>query len=137
VQKLLAPNGVEVVGLLAEASLETLMRLTALPGGTRVGVACNEWTGTENVKLSIQNAGLKHLRLVPGCGRDTASLRRMLQETSVVVCSSLVAGKIRAMAPRGAEIIVDDRRLDRAGIEMLRRRLAEREAGSGGLPKAR
>jgi GntR family transcriptional regulator len=136
VQKLLAGTGIEAVGLLAEASLETLMRLTALPEDTKVGVACNEWTGTENVKLSIQNAGLKHLRLVPGCGRDEASLRRMVREASVVVCSSLVAGKIRAMAPRGTEIIVDDRRLDRAGIEMLRRRLWELQSrsreGSGG-----
>lgn len=125
VQKLLARTGVEVVGLMAEASLETLMALTALPEGTRVGVACNEWTGTENVKLSIQNAGLTHLRLVPGCGQDRESLRRMLNEASVVVCSSLVAGRIRSRARRGTQIIVDDRRLDPAGIEMLRRRLAE------------
>jgi hypothetical protein len=90
-------------------------------------VACNEWAGTENVKLSIQNAGLKHLRLVPGCGAEPDTLRRMLKEASVVVCSSLVAGKIRGMAARGAEIIVDDRRLDRAGIEMLRRRIHDLE----------
>lgn len=132
VQALLAKTRGEVVGLLAEASLETLMRLTALPAGTRVGVACNEWTGTENVKLSIQNAGLTHLRLVPGAGQDAESLRRMLQEASVVVCSSLVAGKIRAMAGEGTEILVDDRRLDRAGVEMLRRRLADLQPDGGG-----
>ncbi len=38
VKALLARTGREVVGLLAEASLETLMRLTALPEGTKVGV---------------------------------------------------------------------------------------------------
>jgi len=131
VQTLLTKARIEVVGLLAEASLETLMRLTALSEGTKVGVACNEWTGTENVKLSIQNAGLTHLRLVPGCGREPQSLRKMLKEASVVVCSSLVAGKIRGMGPRGTEIIVDDRRLDRAGIEMLRRRLGELQGRDG------
>jgi GntR family transcriptional regulator len=122
-QQLLAESAIEVVGLLAEASLETLMRLTALPEGTKVGVACNEWMGTENVKLSIQNAGLMHIHLVPGCGQDPKSLRQMLKEVSVVVCSSLVAAKIQTMAPRGTEILIDDRRLDQAGIEMLRQRL--------------
>jgi len=132
VQRMLGKAKIEVVGLLAEASLETLIRLTALPEAAKVGVACNEWTGTENVKLSIQNAGLTHLRLVPGCGRDAPSLRRMVKEASVVVCSSLVAGKIRAMAPSGTEIIVDDRRLDPAGIAMLRRRLQQLQASDGG-----
>ena len=132
VQRLLAKSQTEVAALLAEASLEILMRLTALPEATRVGVACNEWTGTENVKLRIQNAGLTHLRLVPGCGQDTESLRRMLREASVIVCSSLAAGKIRDMARRGTEILVDDGRLDRAGIEMLRRRLGELQARDDG-----
>jgi GntR family transcriptional regulator len=122
-QQLLAESGIEVVGLLAEASLETLIRLTTLPAGTKVGVACNEWMGTENVKLSIQNAGLMHIHLVPGCGQDPQSLRQMLKDVSVVVCSSLVAVKIQTMAPRGTEILIDDRRLDQAGIEMLRQRL--------------
>lgn len=139
VEQLLAGTGTEVVGLLAEASLDTLLRLTALSEGTKVGVACNAWTGTENVKMSIQNAGLRHLRLVPGCGEDMASLRRMVKQASVVVCSSLVAEKIRALAPEGMEILVDDRRLDRSGIEMLRRRLGEiqRRDGDRRLPGSR
>jgi DNA-binding transcriptional regulator YhcF (GntR family) len=135
VQSLLAKTGMEVVGLLAEATLKTLMRLTALSEGTKVGVACNGWTGTENAKLSIQNAGLTHLRLVPGCGKDEESLRRMLKEASVVVCTSLVEGKIRTMAPPATEIIVDDRRLDRAGMEMLRRHLAELQARDNTPPQ--
>lgn len=131
-QSLLAKSAIEVVGLLAEASLETLRRLTALPEGTKVGVACNEWIGTENVKLSIQNAGLTHIHLVPGCGQDPKSLRQMLKEVSVVVCSSLVAAKIRTLAPSGTEILVDDRRLDQAGIEMLRQRLDTLQATDAG-----
>lgn len=129
VQALLAEVPREVVALLAEASLDTLRCLTALPEGTKVGVACQEWTGTDNVKLSIQNAGLTHIHLVPGCGTDPETLRQMLKEVSVVVCSSLVAAQIRTMAPRRTEILVDDRRLDPAGIEMLRQRLETLAAG--------
>jgi len=129
VQSLLRKANVEVVGLMAEASLDTLMRLTALPEGTKVGVACNEWTGSQNVKLSIENAGLRNIQLVMGCGAEPESLKRMLKGARIVVCSSLVAKKIRNLAPKGMEIIVDDRTLDKGGLEMLRQRLAQLAAG--------
>jgi GntR family transcriptional regulator len=130
VQKLLRKANIEVVGLMAEASLETLMRLTALPGGTKVGVACFEWTGSQNVRLSIENAGLTNIQLVMGCGAEPESLRRMLREARIVVCSSLVAKRIRRLAAKGTEIIVDDRTLDQGGLEMLRQRLAQLAAGT-------
>jgi len=129
VQNLLRKAKIEVVGLMAEASLETLMRLTALPDRTKVGVACNEWTGSQNVKLSIENAGLKNIELVMGCGAERESLKRMMKEARVVVCSGVVASKIRAVAPKGTEIIVDDRTLDKGGLEMLRQRLAQLTVG--------
>jgi len=125
IQKLLRSEPIEVVGLMMDATLETLMRLTALPEGTKVGVACNEWTGSRNVKLSIDNAGLKNIQIVMGCGAEPESLKRMMKEARVVVCSGLVANKIRALAPQGTEIIVDDRTLDKGGLEMLRQRLAQ------------
>jgi GntR family transcriptional regulator len=129
VKDLLAETGIEVVGLMVEAGLETLMRLTALPEGTKVGVACHDWTGAENLKRSIENAGLKHLHLVSGCGQDRESLNKVIEEASVIVCSILVEKKIRGMTPRDKEIIVDDRRLDKAGIEMLRSHLKDLSAG--------
>jgi len=125
VQALVAGTGIEVFALMVDTSLEALMRLTALPEGTTVGVACTAPTGAENMKLSIQRAGLKHLRVVTGCGDERPALRRMLESAAVVVCSSLVETTVRALAPRGKEIIVDHKRLDQAGIEMLRSRLAE------------
>lgn len=125
VQKLLRKADVEVVGLMADASLESLMRLTALPEGTKVGVACYEWTGSENLRLSIENAGLKHIQLVMGCGAEPESLKRMVKEARVVVCTSLVAKRVRTLAPKGVEIIVDDRTLNKGGLELLRQRLAQ------------
>lgn len=119
VKTLLAGAPVEVVGLLAEASQGTLMRLAGLPRGTKVGV-------TAGMRLAIRNAGLTHLRLVSSSDRDAPGLRRMLKKASVVISSSPAARKLRAMASGGTEILVDDRRLDRAGIEMIRRSLAER-----------
>ncbi len=129
VQKLLRKAKIEVVGLMAEASVETPMRLTTLPEGTKVGVACHERTRSQNVKLSIENAGLSNIQLVMGCGAEPESLKRILKEARVVVCSGLVDGKIRALAPKETEIIVDNRTLDKGGMEMLRQRLAQLAAG--------
>jgi hypothetical protein len=88
-----------------------------------------QWTGSENLRLSIENAGLKHIQLVMGCGAEPESLKRMAKEARVVVCTSLVAKKVRAVAPRGVEIIVDDRALNRDGLERLRQRLVQLAAG--------
>jgi GntR family transcriptional regulator len=132
VQSLLQGSGIEAVAVMVDTSLDTLMRLISLPEGTSVGVACTTWVGVENVKLSVQRAGLKHLRLISGCGEDKASLRRMMAEASVIVCSSLVEKKIRALAPKDKEIIVDNKRIDKAGVEMLRSRLIEIASGEDG-----
>jgi len=123
VQALLSETGMEAIALLVEMSLDTLMRLTTLPEGTKVGVACYNWAGSENMKLSIENAGLKHLRLILGCGQDRRSLLKMLKEATVIVCSNLMEEKIRNLAPQGKEIIVNQKKLEKAGIEMLRSRL--------------
>jgi DNA-binding transcriptional regulator YhcF (GntR family) len=125
VQAALANTKIEVMGLLVEAGLETLMRLTTLAKGTKIGVACYEWAGTVNLKLSIENAGFKHLQLVPGCGEDEPGLLSMINQVSIIVCSILVAEKIQALTPKDKEIIVDDRRLDKGGIEMLRSRIKD------------
>jgi len=129
VQGLLEDSGMEVVALMVDTSLETLMRLTSLPEGTKVGVACTTAAGAENMKLSIQRAGLGHLRVMTGCGEERSSLKKMISEASVVVCSSLVESKLRTLVPKGKEFIVDNKRIDKAGIEMLRSRLMEIYAG--------
>ena len=132
VQSLLEDSGLEVVALMVDTSLETLMRLTSLPEGTKVGVACTTAAGAENMKLSIQRAGLKHLRVITGCGEKRSGLQKMMAEASVVVCSSLVEDKLRSLAPKSKEIIVDNKKIDKSGIEMLRSRLVELTSGGYG-----
>lgn len=132
VQALLVGTGIEVVALMVDTSLEALMRLTSLPEGTKVGVACVDWTASENMKLSIERAGLKHLRVVLGSGEEKESLRKMVKGASVVVCSSLIEKKVRAVASKDKEIIVEHWRLEKAGIEMLRSRLMSLVSGDYG-----
>jgi hypothetical protein len=47
----------------------------------------------------------------------------------VIVCSSLVEKRLRALVPKGKELIVDNKRIDPAGIAMLRSRLQEMAPG--------
>ncbi|MEW6264452.1 MAG: GntR family transcriptional regulator [Thermodesulfobacteriota bacterium] len=125
VKALLAGTGIEVVALLIEMSLDNLMRLTTLPEGTKVCLVCADSRGSENMKLSVEKAGLTHLELAMGCDQKPESLRAMLNDSSVIFCSRLVEEKIKSLAPPGKEIIVQDQRLDEGGIEMLRARLRE------------
>lgn len=120
----------EVVALMVDTSLDTLMRLTALPDGTTVGVACTTKPGSENMKLSIQRAGLKHLQVITGCAEKKGSIEKMISEASVIVCSSLVESQLRTLVPKNKELVVDNKRIDPAGIAMLRSRLLEMNAGS-------
>ncbi|MCU0592550.1 MAG: GntR family transcriptional regulator [Desulfobacterales bacterium] len=129
VQSLLEGSGMEVVALMVDTSLDTLMRLTALPDGTTVGVACTTKSGSENMKLSIQRAGLKHLQVITGCAEKKGSMEKMIAEASVIVCSSLVEDRLRALVPKTKELIVDNKRIDQAGIAMLRSRLLEMKPG--------
>lgn len=112
VKRLLGGSALDIVGLLTVPRQETLMRLAALPRGARVAV-------TEGVRLAVGSAGLTHVRLLRSPG--ARALRR--GKPSVVVCSSRAARKLTLVAGRGAEVVVDDGRLDRAGIETIRRRL--------------
>ncbi len=46
------------------------------------------------------------------------------------MCTSLVAKRVRTVASREVEIIVDDRTLNKGGLELLRQRLAQLVSGT-------
>jgi hypothetical protein len=58
---------------------------------------------------------------------DAAGLARLLERAEVVVTTSDSAVRLRELAP-GKEVVVEDSRLDRSGIELVRNLL--RRAGS-------
>jgi GntR family transcriptional regulator len=119
VERLLGGLGVPVIALLAEVHLETLHRLAQLPPGTRVGVASAEPETAHNVEHSIANAGLPNIVFVGSCPVEGAALGRLVRRVDVIVCSTPVAERVRLLVGSGAEVIVDDRALDKRAIEML------------------
>jgi DNA-binding transcriptional regulator YhcF (GntR family) len=120
VKAALAAESVPVVALVTEASIATLLRLSELPEGSTVGVVCTTPKGSQNLLRSVQSAGLAHLKPVLASADDPWSISRMLEETSVVVCSEQAAPKMRASLPPTAEVIISNRTIDRAGLDLLR-----------------
>jgi DNA-binding transcriptional regulator YhcF (GntR family) len=127
VQDIVEPHGIEVIALLAEATLESLQRLMELPSGTLVGVVGWGRTCMENLSRSIEGAGLDHLNFVQVyVDQESGEVLAALSEVEVVVCASVTARRLRELAaPQDLEIIEEDRILDQGGIEMLGRMLRQ------------
>ena len=124
VKATLASASVPVAALLTEANLSTLLRLSEFPEGATVGLVCATPKGTQNLLRSIQSAGLTHLKTVLASADDPWSVERMLEATSVVVCSEQAADKLRGTLPPTVEVIMSNRTIDRGGIDLLRDALA-------------
>ena len=127
VQDLVEPFGVETVALLAEATIESLRRLTELPAGTPVGVVGWGRTCMENHSRSLEGAGLEHLdfRSVY-IDQSTEEILGTLDGVRAVACATITAKKLRELGvPKELEIIEEDRTLDKGGIEMLGRMLRQ------------
>ncbi len=127
VEELVGPRGLETVALLAEATLDGIRRLAELPPGTKVGVLGNSRTCSDNLLNSLVGAGMDHLdlfQIYEDVGKD---IGEHLEETEVVVCGSPMAGRLSALGlpPAGTEVILQDRTLDKGGIEMLGRILRD------------
>jgi hypothetical protein len=134
VERLLTDTGIPVIALLTEVHLETLHRLAQLPPGTRVGVASADVETTHNLEHSIVNAGLPNIALLGSCPAEGAALGRLVRQVEVMVCSTPAAERVRALAGSAVQVIIDDRALDKRGIEMLAALLVRQ--GSGETPAA-
>src|SRR5918911_1426986 len=120
VQELMEPLGIETVALLADATLESLQRLTELPPGTPVGIVGNSQTCMENLSLSLEGAGLDHLNLTETYVEREDETRALIGKVPVVVCSSFTAKRLREFgAPEDLEILEEDRTLDKGGLQIV------------------
>ena len=127
VQEIVEPRGIEAVALLAEATLESLQRLTELPSGTPVGVMGWGRTCMENFSSSIEGAGLDHLDFLQVyVDQRPEEVLDALGRVEAVVCASVTARRLRELGvPEELEIIEEDRILDQGGIEMLGKMLRQ------------
>lgn len=132
VERFIEGHDLEAIGMLAMATLENLRRLKDLPAGTKVGVLGDIKEGVYNLLRSIEGAGLDHLDLVSAYG-EGEEMREILQRVEAVVCSSRVAQTLPELgATPDLKVIVEDRTLDRWGIDMLGQLLAQSARGESG-----
>jgi hypothetical protein len=108
-----------VIALLAEVHLETLHRLAQLPARTRVGVVSVTPETAHNLEHSIANAGLPNIVFAGSCPAEGAALARLVRRVDVIVCSTPAVERVRRLVGSPADVIVDDRALDRRAVEML------------------
>lgn len=118
----LLPRALPVVALLPQASLDTLVRLLAVPPGTALGVVCEDPEGIQNLLESLHRAGVRRLQIHSATVNDRPALEELVNQVEVIVSTTECAAELRAMAP-GREVVVEDGRLDRSGIELVRRML--------------
>src|SRR5215217_2415636 len=98
VQEIMEPRGIETVALLAEATLESLQRLTELPSGTPVGVVGWGRTCMENLSSSLEGAGLDHLDFVQVyVDQGAEEVLATLGSVRAAVCSSVTARILREL----------------------------------------
>ena len=119
VERLLRGRAVPVIALLAEAHLETLHQLAQLPPGTRAGVVSVAAETAHNLEHSIANAGLPNITLAGACPAEGPALPRLVRRVDVIICSTTVAERVRALAGPTVRVILDDRALDQRAVEML------------------
>ncbi|HSR24992.1 MAG TPA: GntR family transcriptional regulator [Candidatus Eisenbacteria bacterium] len=124
VDSLLVSDRTPVLALLPAASMDTLFRLLQLPAGTPVGVIGDDHEAVENLRRSLERSGLNRLNLLGAALDDGAAVTGVLERARLVVTLSDCADELRAVAP-GVELVVEDGRLDRHDLELVRRLLAE------------
>ncbi|WP_162924627.1 GntR family transcriptional regulator [Rubrobacter indicoceani] len=137
VEEIMEPLGVETVALLAEANIESLQKLMALPERTTVGIIGASETCMVNLARSLEGAGLGHLDLRGEVYIDDLNEADKLfdEAQALLICSSITAKKISEMdKPERIEVIEENRTLDKGGVEMLGRMLRElrKEASDAG-----
>lgn len=113
------------MALMVEMTVETVNRLAELPAGTPVGVVGSSQACTRNLLRSLEGAGLENLDLrVVYDHEDTEKLRGMLGGVQAVVCGSVPARRLTELgASPQLEVIVEDRMLEKGGVEILGRML--------------
>jgi GntR family transcriptional regulator len=128
---------VEVFGIGAGLEIHFLRGLAELPRGTRVALCCLDRNRAARVRTLVVNAGIQHLNML-AVGVDEADrFQRVLEETDLVYVSDAAYPEAARLARDPARLRVYRLALDRAGVEMLKVRLAERASAASEGPAGR
>lgn len=121
VRQLLAEDKKEVVGLVVKPHLEKLIRIAQIPADAPTALVCCSECCAQDMKRSLENAGVKSLDTSLGGIDDPVRLAEMLPASSIVIASDYVADEVRPMLQPDQELItLDYTVLDEGAISLLR-----------------
>jgi len=123
VKEVLGP-GVEVIGIGAGIEIQFLRSLAQLERGTTVAVCCMDRGRAMRVRTAVVNAGLQHLDVTAIGVDEEERLRGLLDEVQVIYVSQAALLQARKLLANPDRLRAYTTSLDRAGIEMLKVRLA-------------
>ena len=121
VRQLLAKEKKEVVGLVVKPHLEKLIQIAQIPSDAPTALVCCSECCAQDMKRSLENAGIKSLDTSLGGIDDPVGLAEMLPASSIVIASDYVADEVRPMLQPDQELItLDYTMLDEGAISLLR-----------------
>jgi GntR family transcriptional regulator len=126
VRRLLAGERKEVVGLVVKPHLEKLIQIAQIPRGTPAALVCCSRSCAQDMRTSLENAGVTGLNTALGGVDEAQELARLLPGFSVVIASDFVADRVRPMlGPAQQLITLDYTVLDEGAVSLLRPIVAE------------
>ena len=117
--------GSEVIGMGAGPEMQFLRSLAQLQRGTTVAICCLDRDRAMKVRTAVVHAGVQHLNMLAVGVNEREKLREVLDEVKVVYVSQAALPEARELVARPDRLRPYTSSLDRAGIEMLKVRLAE------------
>ncbi len=123
-QNVLGPDA-DVIGLGAGPQMQFLRSLAQLPRGTTVAICCLDRDKATSVRSVVAQAGVQHLEMQAIGLDEKAKWDRALAETDYIYVSALAYPEACKLVDDPARLRMYQLHLDRAGIEMLKVRLAE------------
>ena len=114
----------DVIGLGAGPEMRFLRSLAQLPRGTTVAICCLDRDKATSVRAVVAKAGVQHLDMLAIGINEQEKLQQALAKNDFVYVSKLAYPEAcRIVDP--ARVRIYQLSLDRAGIEMLKARLAD------------
>jgi len=121
VRQLLVKRKKEVVGLGVKPHLENLIQIAGIPRGTPTALVCISQLCAEELKQSLEDAGIRGLETVLAGTDDMPRLRDTLSGVAKVIASDFVAAEVRPLLEKGQELIVlDYSTMDAGAINLLK-----------------
>jgi GntR family transcriptional regulator len=121
VRQLLREVNRRVVGLGLRPHLQKLVQIGEIPEGTCTAMVCVSDCSAQNMRRSLEDAGVQGLDVTVCGAGDSRKLAETLAGRAVVIASDVVADEVQPLLELSQKLIVlDYLALDEGGISLLR-----------------